>query len=207
MGLVLFAGDAFLQCPLTLDHRALDELIALADFSLTDVEGTAIGDALVKASARLQDSTAKSRIVVLLTDGENNRGNIDPHTASRIAATLGVRVYAVGVGGTKGVPIPVEDPIYGKIYARNADGSLLLTRLDEALLREIAEVTGGLYFNAANKRTLAAIYEEIDRLERSRVERREPPTYRSLAYVFTLIAAMFLLVEAVLTRTALRTLP
>lgn len=207
MGLVLFAGDAFLQCPLTLDHRALDELIASADFSLTDVEGTAIGDALAKASVRLQNSTAKSRVIVLLTDGENNRGTIDPQTASRIAATLGIRVYTVGIGGTKGVPIPVEDPIYGKIYTRNADGSLLLTRLDEMLLREIAEITGGIYFNAENKRTLSAIYEEIDRLERSFVERREPPTYQSLAYVFTLIAGMVLLIEAFLVRTVLRMLP
>jgi Ca-activated chloride channel family protein len=207
IGLVVFAGDAFLQCPLTLDHDALEGLIESADFSLTDTEGTAIGDALAKAAARLKESPSRSRIIILLTDGENNRGNIDPQTAARTAAALGMKIYAVGVGGTKGAPIPMNDPIYGKVFTRNADGSLLLTRLDAKLLGEIAETTGGRYFNAQDNETLDNVYREIDRLERSVVDRRMPPTYRSVAHVFYLAAFVVVLIEAVLTRTTLRTLP
>jgi len=207
IGLVLFAGDAFLQCPLTLDHDALENLIESADFSLTEAEGTAIGDALAKAAARLKESTARSRIIILLTDGENNRGNIDPQTAARTAAALGIKVYAVGVGGTQGAPIPMDDPIYGKVYIRNADNSLLLTHLDEPLLKEIAHITGGQYFNAKDRPSLSRIYREIDQLERSVLDLRMPATYRSVAYLFYLAASAVVLIEAILTRTVLRVLP
>ncbi|MDA1191033.1 MAG: VWA domain-containing protein [Candidatus Poribacteria bacterium] len=207
IALVAFAGDAFLQCPLTLDHEALDRLIRAADFSLTNTEGTAIGDALVKSTARLKDSTAQSRIVVLLTDGESNRGEVDPESATEIAATLGIRVYTVGVGGERGAPIPIDDPVYGKIYVTNPDGTPLLTQLDEESLRVIADATGGRYFNAANRETLRAVLNEIDRLERSEIEVRKPPAFRDVAHWFFLAAIVALLFEAGLSRTWLRVLP
>jgi Ca-activated chloride channel family protein len=207
IGLVVFAGEAFLQSPLTLDHDALAELIREADFDLTDVEGTAIGDALAQAASRLQRSSARSRAIVLTTDGEHNRGDIDPHTAARAAATVGIRVYTVGIGGPMGAPIPIDDPIYGKTYARNTDGSLLLTKLDEPLLRDIADATGGQYFNAADKNSLERIYREIDRLERSVLEHRPPAAFQSVAHWFYLAAFVLVLTDAVLGRTWLRTLP
>ena len=207
IALVVFAGDAFLQCPLTLDHEALGKLIQDADFELAETEGTAIGDALAKAAARLKDSSAQSRIIILLTDGENNRGNIDPLTAARAAAALGIRVYTVGVGGKSGAPIPIDDPVYGRLYLRNPDRTLLLTTIDEGALREIAAVTGGRYFNASDKAALDAIYQEIDRLERSKLETRLPPAYQSVSHWFYLAAAALILLEGVLSRTLLRVLP
>jgi len=207
IALVVFAGDAFLQCPLTLDHDALDGLIGAADFSLSDVEGTAIGDAVATAAGRIKDSDAESRVVILLTDGENNRGNVDPQTAAQAAAALGIRVYAVGVGGRTGAPIPTDDPVFGRGYVRNADGSMLMTKLDEQLLQDIAAATGGRYFNAQDAQALDAVYASIDRLERRTLERHAPPTYASLSHWFYLAAALLVLCDAWLSRTALRVVP
>ncbi|GIX07983.1 MAG: hypothetical protein KatS3mg115_2386 [Candidatus Poribacteria bacterium] len=196
-----------MQCPLTLDHQAVLTLIDQTDFSLATADGTAIGDAIVKAAQRLKDSTAQSRVIVLLTDGENNRGRVDPLTAANLAAALGIRIYTIGVGSPEGVPIPVPDPVYGKVYLRNPDGSLLLTRLDEELLHRIAENTGGRYFNAASRGALETILQEIDRLERSTLVVEQPLRYRSVAGWFYLAAVGVLLLEALLSRTAWRVLP
>ncbi|MBT3271317.1 VWA domain-containing protein [Candidatus Poribacteria bacterium] len=207
IALVVFAGDAFLQAPLTLDHGAVDRLIEAADFSLAELDGTAIGDALVKSSARLKDSTGESRVVVLLTDGENNRGEVDPENATRIAAALGIRVYTIGVGSEAGARIPIDDPVFGADFVRGADGRPLVTKLDEEALQAIAQATGGKYFNARDRQTLADVLGEIDRLERSAIEVYRPPAYESVARWFYVAAFVLVLTEGLLSRTWLRVLP
>jgi Ca-activated chloride channel homolog len=207
IALVVFAGDAFLQAPLTLDHGAVDRLIEAADFSLAELDGTAMGDALVKSSARLKDSKSQSRVVVLLTDGENNRGEVDPENATRIAAALGIRVYTIGVGSQTGARIPINDPVFGPDYVRGADGRPLVTKLDEEVLQQIARDTGGRYFNARDTQALADVLTEIDRLERSAIEIYRPPAYESAARWFYIAAFVLLLTQGMLTRTWLRVLP
>ena len=207
IALVVFAGDAFLQAPLTLDHGAVDRLIEAADFSLAELDGTAIGDALVKSAARLKVSNSQSRVVVLLTDGENNRGEVDPENATRIAAALGIRVYTIGVGSQTGARIPINDPVFGPDYVRGSDGRPLVTKLDEEALRQIARDTGGRYFNARDTQALADVLTEIDRLERSAIEIYRPPSYESVARWFYIAAFALLLAQGILTLTWLRVLP
>ncbi len=207
IALVVFAGDAFLQAPLTLDHDAVDRLIEAADFSLAELDGTAIGDALVKSSARLKDSKSESRVVVLLTDGENNRGEVDPENATRIAAALGIRVYTIGVGSETGARIPIDDPVFGADFVRGSDGRPLVTKLDEDALRKIARGTGGRYFNARDRQALADVLGEIDRLERSTIEVYRPPSYESVSRWFYVAAFVLVLMEGILSRTWLRVLP
>jgi Ca-activated chloride channel family protein len=162
LGLVAFAATAFTQCPLTLNHTALIGLLRRLDFGMVE-DGTAIGMGLATAVNRLRQSTSKSKVVILLTDGINNRGAVDPLTAAQLAKALGVRVYTIGVGTTGLAPVPVDDPQLGRRYAR------LPVEIDEAILTQVAALTGGRYFRAKDTQALAAIYREIDRLERSEV--------------------------------------
>jgi len=162
MGLVIFAGTAATQCPLTLQHEVLRDLIGRVNFGMVK-DGTAIGTGLATAINRLRGSKAKSRVVILLTDGENNQGSIDPLTAAELARALGVRVYTIGVGTTGIVPVPQEDPVLGVRYVPG------LMSIDEPTLKAIARTTGGQYFRAKDAAGLSAVYRQIDRMEKSDV--------------------------------------
>lgn len=202
IGMVVFSGDALLQSPLTLDHAELDRLIKQTDFNLMDANGTAVGDALIKAAARLENAAGKSRVVVLVTDGENNVGRVAPESAAEAAAEMGIRIFAVGVGSAEGAPIPHRGG-----FVRRSDGSRIITRIDEQLLRRIADSTGGRYFNAADQRALDAAMREIDRLEKAPTAAARLTTYKNAAHWFYFAAFLLLVVESALARTLLRVLP
>jgi Ca-activated chloride channel family protein len=200
IGLVTFAGQAVTQVPLTLDHQALEGSIARIRIgSLAD--GTAIGTALATAVNRLRESEARSKVVILLTDGVNNAGEIDPGTASETARALGVRVYTIGVGTTGEAPYLLEDPRFGARYVR------VVVRIDEALLETIAQRTGGRYFRATDPQALRKVYTAIDRLERSPLTGRRP-VVRIDRYLWLVVPALtLLLAEGALRGTIFRRLP
>jgi len=164
-------------------------------------DGTAIGSAIATSTNRLRDSKAESRVIVLLTDGDNNAGSVDPLSAARAASAMGVKIYAIGVGKDGKVPYPVDDPFFGRRY------QYMQTNLDEETLREIAKVTGGKYFRAENAEALAAIYAEIDKLEKTEITSVERVDYREASTLFLLPAALVLLLEYLLSRSILRRLP
>jgi Ca-activated chloride channel family protein len=206
VGLVVFAGEAFTQCPLTLDYDVLRTLLEHVEIGMIE-DGTAIGTALANSVNRLKGSAAQSKVVILLTDGENNAGKIDPVTAARIAEALGVRVYTIGVGKRGGAPIPVDHPVYGKIYARNPDGTVLLTKIDEEALTEIAEVTGGQYFRATDAEALRKIYAQILDLERTKFQVKQFEKAHEYYRWAAVPALALLLLELGLAWTRLRVLP
>lgn len=199
VGLVVFSGESFTQCPLTTDHSVLRNLFEDVKSGIIE-DGTAIGMGLATGISRLKDSEAKSKIVILLTDGVNNAGSIAPITAAEIASTFGIRVYTVGVGSKGTAPFPVQTA-FGKQY-RDME-----VKIDEEMLREIALNTGGVYYRAVDKNKLAAIYEEIDKLEKSKIEVTEfrKKTERFLPLV--VLATILLLLEFVLKNTFFRSIP
>lgn len=200
IGLVAFAGTSFTQCPLTLDYASLESFIAPLRSGMVE-DGTAIGMAIATAVNRLKTSTAKSKIVVLLTDGMNNRGIIDPETAAGLAAAEGVKVYTIGVG-TRGVfNVVVDDPVFGRrsIPVRSD--------IDDTLLQDIAKTTGGRYFSAQNGRELAGIYAEIDRLEKSDLTSTVYHQYTERFGLFAGLALLLILSQWILEKSALRSLP
>jgi Ca-activated chloride channel family protein len=200
IGLVVFAAQAVTQCPLTLDHPVLTALIDDVDIGMLE-DGTAIGVALATAVNRLKNSTAKSRIVVLLTDGQNNTGIIDPATAAKVAAAMGIKVYTIGVGTKGRAPMPVNDPIFGKrLVSVEVD-------LDEVTLMNIAELTDGQYFRATDPEELVQIYDRIDELERSRVESETYVEYTDHFRWFAVPALGLFLLELALGQTLLREIP
>ncbi len=166
VGLVAFAGKSFTRCPLTLDYAVFKSLLEGLDVGLVE-DGTAIGLALANSVARLKDSEAKSKIIILLTDGVNNKGEIDPPTGANLAAAADIRVYTIGVGKQGGAPVPVVTPDGRKVYARNADGSLYMTELDEDTLKDIAQRTGGKYYRATDEQALDEIYKRILDMEKT----------------------------------------
>ena len=202
IGLVIFARTAFDQSPPTVDHvvleRQLDQIDLAPELGVQD--GTAIGLGLANAAAMLESSEVESRVVILLTDGVNNAGEIDPLTAATAADALGIRVYTIGMGRPGQVPVPV-DSFFGRRIA------YVESELDEASLQEIAETTGGRYYRATNAQGLASIYDEIDALERSEVELRSWARYRELAAFFLWPAALLLALDLGLRTTWLRRLP
>lgn len=199
IGMVIYAAESFTQCPLTTDHNVLQNLLRDINFGMLE-DGTAIGMGLATAVQRIKDSEAKSKVVILLTDGENNSGAIAPRTAAEIAKTFGVRVYTIGVGTIGTAPVPIET-VYGKKYQQ------VEVKIDEQLLQDIADMTDGKYFRATDKNKLAQIYEEIDQLEKTKIEVREY-TKRSEEYLpFALLAGLFLLLEVFLRNTVFRNLP
>ncbi len=185
IGLVGFAGTAFSQCPLTLDHDALEELLSNLDFGLAE-DGTAVGMGLATAVAGLRESKTPTRIVILLTDGQSNRGAVDPLTAADVAKALGVKVYTVLAGRGGVVPVPVGDPLLGRRT------EMVRMDVDETSLREIAKRTNGRFFRAVDPAALAAIYGEIDRLERAPIKSIEYREYYDIG-PYLLIAAAALL--------------
>ncbi len=190
MGIVVFAGESYTQCPLTTDRATLINLMKEVQTELID-DGTAIGNGLATAAARLKDSDAKSRVVILLTDGVNNMGDIDPSLAAEISKTYGIRVYTIGVGANGTAPYPIQTP-WG-IELRN-----LPVEIDEALLKEIAEGTGGRYFRATDNTKLQEIYAEIGQMEKTRTTVDSFPVYKDLYRNYALAALACLLLELLL---------
>jgi Ca-activated chloride channel homolog len=194
VGVVGFAATAFTQCPLTLDHEAVQELIQGLDLGLAE-DGTAIGMGLATAVSGLRESKTPSKVVVLLTDGQNNRGQIDPMTAADVAKAFGVKVYTVLVGRGGVVPVPVDDPVRGRRI------EMVRMDVDEGTLSAIAERTGGRFFRAQDPEALAGIYSAIDRLERAPIRSIEFREYRDLGPWILGIAAIVLLLHALLITT------
>ncbi|HLP11527.1 MAG TPA: VWA domain-containing protein [Flavobacteriales bacterium] len=195
IGLVIFEGEAFTQCPLTTDKNVLKSQFKLAEPGMM-AQGTAIGMGLAVSVNRLRESTAKSKVIVLLTDGVNNQGNIDPVTAADIAKEFGIRVYTIGVGKKGKAKYPVPD-IFGNITYQ-----YLPVEIDEKLLQEIADKTGGEYYRATDKTSLQSIYNKIDQLEKSKmnvIEYREDPPERF--HVFAIIALALFGLELILKNT------
>ena len=199
MGIVVFAGESFTQCPLTTDRATLINLMKEVQTDLIE-DGTAIGNGLATAVARMKDSDAKSRVVILLTDGVNNRGEISPQMAAEIAKTYGVRVYTIGVGANGVAPYPVMTP-WG-VEVQNVK-----VEIDEALLSEIAEATGGRYFRATDNTKLAEIYSEINKMEKARTTVDSFPVYKELFGLYALLALLALLMELLFNWFVIRRLP
>lgn len=199
LGLVVFAGESFTQCPLTTDHAVLMNLFNDIKSGMID-DGTAIGEGLAIAIQRLKDSKAKSKVIILLTDGENNRGAIDPLTAAEIAATFNVKVYTIGVGTIGMAPYPVNTP-FGLKYQN------MKVNIDEEVLTEIAKLTGGKYYRATDKDKLMRIYEEIDLLEKTKIEVKKFSKKEEKYEPFALLAALLLITEYLLRNTILRRIP
>lgn len=200
LGLVVFAGTAVTQCPLTLNHAALIDLLERVDFGMVE-DGTAIGQGLATALNRLRQSRARSKVVILLTDGVNNRGVIDPLTAAELARALGVRVYTIGVGTTGIAPMPVDDPVQGRHY------EMMPVEIDEATLTAIADRTGGKYFRAKDSQALAAIYHQIDALEKSDLTSAAYSEWRDRGPELVFVALLLLVVGFVLSLTAWARIP
>jgi Ca-activated chloride channel family protein len=200
LGMVVFARHALTKTPLTLDHDIL--LTQLEDVAIGIVpDGTAIGNAIASGVNRIKESDAKSKLMILLTDGENTAGEIDPLTAARLAKTFGIKIYTVGVGRGGLVPYPFRDPLYGVVY-QNVE-----IPIDEETLTKIADATGARFFRARDAQSLKAVYEEIDTLERTEIEQVQYVRYTELAPRFMTAALLFLLLEVALSRTRLRRLP
>lgn len=202
IGLVIFSGEAFTQCPLTTDHAVIKNLFSQVHTGMVE-DGTAIGDGLATAVSRIKaDQYTKSKVIILLTDGVNNMGSIAPLTAAEIAKTFGVRVYTIGVG-TRGKAM---SPI-----ARMPDGSyeygLTDVDIDEALLQKIADMTGGQYFRATDNASLKKIYTEIDKMEKSRIEEKDYTDRNEEFLPFAIAAALLLALELLLKNTVLKTVP
>ncbi len=200
IGLVAFAGQAFTQCPLTLDHDLLAEFLSQVKMGVVE-DGTAIGSAIATAANRLRESKAESKVMVLLTDGDNNAGNVDPLTAARAATAMDIKIHTIGVGKEGKVPYPIDDMLFGKRY------QYVPTNLDEETLREIARLSGGRYYRAQNTEALARIYTEIDKLERTEISSVERVDYREASVRFLLPVVLLLLAEFLLSRFVLRSLP
>ncbi len=199
IGLVIYAAESFTQCPLTTDHNVLQNLFRDIKLGLIE-DGTAIGMGLATAVQRIKDSEAKSKVIILLTDGMNNRGEIAPMTAAEIAKTFGVRVYTIGVGTIGMAPYPMQT-VFGKEYQK------VEVKIDEELLENIASMTGGQYFRATDKQKLNEIYAEIDQLEKTRFEVREYTKRKEEYLWFAALAGFFLLMEIFLRSTVFRNLP
>ena len=198
MGLVIFSGETFTQVPLTTDHGVMLNMLAEMKNGLIE-DGTAIGDGLATAISRLKDSEAISKVVILLTDGMNNAGSVDPYTAAEIAKLYGIRVYTIGVGTYGTAPYPVQT-MFGTQMQQ------IKVEIDEKLLSTIANSTGGKYFRANNNKKLDEIYQEIDKLERSKIEVTEFRRLHEEFYPLVAWAIALLLLEFLLRKTIFRTL-
>ena len=194
IGLVVFSGESFTQCPLTTDHAVLINMLREMKSGMIE-DGTAIGMGLATAVNRIKDSEAKSKVIILLTDGVNNRGEIAPATAAGIAKTYGIRVYTIGVGTQGMAPYPVQTP-YGIQYQD------MPVEIDEAILREISQTTGGKYFRATDNDKLVQVYNEIDKLEKSKIDVRQF-NRKEEKYLLPAIIAFLLLVFEIAGRNTI----
>ena len=199
MGLVVFSGESFTLCPLTTDHASLINMFKDIKMGLLE-DGTAIGSGLATAISRLKESNAISRTIILLTDGVNNRGEIAPITAAEIAKSYGIRVYTVGVGTIGTAPYPVQTP-FGTKY-QDMD-----VKIDEEILQQIADMTGGKYFRATNNKALEQVYNEIDKLEKSKVEITEYNKRQEEFRIYALVALLLVGLEFLVRNVILKSIP
>ena len=198
IGLVVFSGESFTQCPLTTDHAVLVNLLREIQSGMIE-DGTAIGMGLATAVNRIKDSEAKSKVIILLTDGVNNRGEIAPATAAGIAKTYGIRVYTIGVGTQGMAPYPVQTP-FGIQYQN------MPVEIDEAILQEISQATGGKYFRATDNDKLVQVYNEIDKLEKSKIDVKQFSRKEEKFLIPSLIAFCLLILEVLIRNTLFRNL-
>lgn len=199
IGLVVFASQSFTQCPLTIDYPVLRNLLKEIRSGIIE-DGTAIGTAIANGVNRLKESKAKSKVIILLTDGVSNSGEIDPITAAQIAKKFGIRIYTVGVGTIGEAPYPFQTP-FGKRY------QMVPVEIDEKVLQEVAKITDGKYFRATNNKKLEEIYENIDKLEKTKVEITSYRKAKELFYNWLFAGLILILLELILSKTYLRRLP
>jgi len=202
IGLVIFSGLAFTQCPPTTDKGSLIEFVRNVNIGDTGLDGTAIGSAIMTSVNRLKDSEVKSKIIVLITDGINNMGEIDPITASKIAASYGIKIYTVGVGSPDGAIYVVNDPFFGKREVRHPED-----KIDEASLKEISQNTGGQYFRAKDMKSFENVMQQIDSLEKDEIKVTQFTIYKELYKPFAFAAFLILMLIIILENTYLRRLP
>jgi len=198
IGLVIFSGESFTMCPITIDHNVLKEQIAQVKNGMI-VDGTSIGMGLATAVDRLRFATGRSKVIILMTDGVNNMGLIDPMTALEIAKAYKVRVYTIGIGTRGQAVIPVQTPM-------GVQKQMMQVDLDEPLLRQIAAGTNGKYFRATDNKSLEGIYKDIDKLEKTRVDITSYKHYAELYFPFALIAVLCLFLEMLLRYTVFRSI-
>jgi Ca-activated chloride channel family protein len=199
IGLVIFSGEAFTQCPLTSDHGVLKSLFLSVKTGIIE-DGTALGDGLATAVSRIKDSKAISKVIILMTDGVSNMGSVDPLSAADIAKLFGVRVYTIGIGTTGVAPYPFKTP-FGIQYQN------MEVKIDEALLKQISKITNGNYYRATSKSKLENIFKEIDKLEKSKIDVTEFHKKSEEFLYFILLAAFLLIVEIIVRYTIYRTIP
>ncbi len=200
IGLVVFARESFTQCPLTLDYNILLNFLDQVTFDMVE-DGTAIGMAIANSCNRLKDSPAKSRVIILLTDGVNNAGEINPVTAAEIAKTLGIRVYAIGAGKPGPAPYPVDDPVFGRRYVN------VENEIDEESLRQIAQLTDGKYYRAKDVDGLKETYDERSSLETTKIETKQYLQFKELYMYLLTLGFGLILIEVVISQTRFRKLP
>ena len=200
IGLVVFARKGYTQCPLTLDYEVLSQLIDEIEVGLIK-DGTAIGLGIATAVNRLRESDAKSKVIILLTDGENNAGNLDPVTAAELAKTFGIKIYTITIGKGGLVPFPIEDPVFGKRYVQAE------VKVDEQILKRIADITDGRHFAAGDPQGLTQAYKRINELETSEVKIKEYSSYRELYHLFLVPGLLMLLAEVLAANTVFLKLP
>jgi len=198
-GLVIFSGESFTQCPLTTDRATVINLFNGIESGMIE-DGTAIGNGLATAVSRLKDSKAISKVIILLTDGENNRGEIAPVTAAELAKTFGIRVYTVGIGTIGMAPYPVQTPYGVQVQDMKVD-------IDEVTLQKIATTTDGKYFRATNNNKLAEIYQEIDKLEKSKIDVKEYSKKQEEYLNYALVGGLVLMLGMFLKTTIFRNIP
>jgi Ca-activated chloride channel family protein len=198
IGLVVFSGESFTQCPITTDHAVLINLMREVQSGMIE-DGTAIGTGLATSVNRLKDSPGKTKVIILLTDGVNNRGEIAPITAAEISKTFGIRVYTIGVGTEGMAPYPIQTP-FGIQYQN------MPVEIDEAILKEIADKTGGKYFRATDNNKLQQVYKEIDKLEKSKIAVRQFTVHEEKFLIPAIIAFLFIALEVIARNTVLKSL-
>jgi Ca-activated chloride channel homolog len=199
IGLVIFSGETFTQCPLTTDHAVLKNLFKDIKSGMIE-DGTALGDGLATAVNRLRGSKAISKVIILLTDGVNNMGSLDPLSGAEIAKLYGIRIYTIGVGTIGMAPYPVQTPFGIQLQSMEV-------KIDEPLLRDVARLTDGKYFRATNNTKLREVYKEIDKLEKSKIDVTEFRKKREEFFLLALLALVFITLEIVLRNTYFRNIP
>ncbi|MEW6040424.1 MAG: VWA domain-containing protein, partial [Elusimicrobiota bacterium] len=201
IGIVVYSALAFTQCPLTFDHSALLGFLNKVEIGMTQLDGTAIGTALLTSVSRLKDSPGKSKVIILLTDGRNNMGEVDPVTAAKAAQSSDIKIYTIGMGAPGRALYPVEHPVFGTQYVYIPED------LDENTLRQIADVTDGVYFRARGKQELREIYKRIDKLEKTEIKTAQFTEYSELFRFFAVPGFLALCSLYFLERTLFKKIP
>ena len=198
LGIIIFAGQSFIQCPLTIDSDVLVEFVDKIEVAQEDYDGTAIGMAIANATNRLRFSDSKNKLMILLSDGSNNKGEIEPITAAELAQKFNIKIYTIGAGSIGKAPYPVKD-IWGRTSRRMID-----VDVDEKTLKEISRVTNAKFFRATDNKTLLQVYKEIDQLERTEIEVSEYKNYKELYVYFALSAALLLIIKSLFNQIFFR---